>query len=133
MQGIGWLTRKIIKSATITLFVKHYKDDEGAEHIDIEQTVTGGISGPPEYRTLNWTSHKMDHSLFGAIIARSRRIAVAEVTDEYLNSGWLPDVSRDGVIQSSGEADEEKNPYHWKSDVVSKFGPYESCAPHVLT
>jgi len=133
LQGIGWLSRKIIKRATITLYIKHYKDDEGAEHIDIEQTVTGGLTGPPEYRTLNWTSHKMDHSLFGAIIAKSRRIPVAEITDEYLNSGWLPDVSREGAIQSYAEADEEKNPRRWISDMVSKFSPFESCTPHVLT
>jgi len=119
--------RRIIKSTTITLFVKHYKDDEGVERIDVKQTITGGISGPPEYRTLNWTSHNLDHSLFGAVVARSRRIPVAEVTDEYLSSDWLPDVSRDGAIQSYGEADEEKNPYQWKSDMVSEFGPCESC------
>jgi len=130
LQGVGWLSRKIIKTATIKLFLKHYKDDEGVEHIDIEQTVTGGISGPPEYRTLNWTPHKLDHSFFGSIIAKSRRIPVAEVTDEYLNSDWLPDVSRDGLIQSYAEADEEKNSHHWISDVVSS---YESCTPHVLT
>ena len=121
LQGVGWVTRKIIKAATITLFVKQYKDDEGEEHIDIKQTVTGGISGPPEYRTLNWTYHNIDHSLFGAIIAKSRRIPVAEVTDEYLNSGWLPDVSRDGAIQSYAEADKEKNSLHWTSDMVSEF------------
>lgn len=122
LQGVGWISRKIIKNATITLYVRHYKDGlEDVERIDIDQTVTGGISGPSEYRTLNWTSDKINHSFFGAIVAKSRRIPLAEVTDEYLSSGWLPDVSRDGVIQSYAEADEEKNTHHWKSDVVSKF------------
>jgi len=133
LQGVGWLPRKIVKTATITLFVKHYKDDEGAEHIDIKQTITGGISGAPENRTLDWTPTKLDHSLFGAVVARARRIPVAEVIDEYLSSGWLPEVSRDGAIQSYAEADEEKNPHHWKSDVVSGFGACESCTQHVLT
>lgn len=133
MQGVGWLSRKIIRSSTITLFVKHYKDDEGVEHIDIEQTITGGLKGPPEYRTLNWTLHKLDHNLFGPIIGRSRRVPVVEITDGYLNSGWLPDVSRDDAIQSYAEADEEKNSNSWKTDMVSKFSPYESCIPHALT
>ena len=133
LQGVGWVTRKIIRSATITLFIKHYKDDEGAEHIDIQQTVTGGISGASEYRILNWTWNKADHSLFGAVVARNRRIPVEEVTDEYLKSGWLPDVSRDEAIQSYAETDEEKNSNRWKSDMVNKFSPYKSCSPHVLT
>jgi len=123
LQGVSWLTRKIIKTATITLSIKHYKDDEGEEHIDIEQTVTGGISGASEYRILNWTWNKVDHSLFGSLVARNRRLPVSEVTDEYLKSGWLPDVSRDGAIQSYAEADEEKNSYRWKSDMVSKSSP----------
>lgn len=40
--------------ATITLHVKHYKDSEGVEHIDIDQTLTGGIKGTTENRVLNW-------------------------------------------------------------------------------
>lgn len=41
--------------ATITLAVKQYRDDDGVEHIDIEQTATGGIKGTTENRTLDWT------------------------------------------------------------------------------
>jgi hypothetical protein len=59
LQGISWVTRKIINNATITLDIKHYKDDEGAEHIDIIQTLTGGITSSPEYRTLTWTWAKV--------------------------------------------------------------------------
>jgi hypothetical protein len=56
LQGVSWVTRRIlIAIATITLDIKHYKDDEGVEHIDIEQTLTGGITASPEYRTLDWT------------------------------------------------------------------------------
>ena len=121
LQGIGWLLRKIIKLATITHRIKHYKDAEGAERIDVELTVTGGISAPPEHRILNWTQYNMDHNIFGAVAFRNRRIPIAEVADEYLKSGWLPDVSRDGAIQSYGEADEEKNSYRWKCDTVNKF------------
>ena len=118
MQGVGWATRKIINVATITLHITQYKDGEGVEHIDIEQSLTGGITASPEYRTLDWTPRKTEHSLFGFIIGKSRRNPVAEVTDEYLKSGWLPDVSRDGAIQAYAEADKEKNPHSWESDMV---------------
>ena len=45
LQGVPWMKRKIIASITITLYVKHYTDDEGKEHIDIKQIGTGGIGG----------------------------------------------------------------------------------------
>jgi hypothetical protein len=121
LQGVGWVTRKIIKSATITLHIKHYKSDQGVEHIDIEQTLTGGLTASPETRTLDWTLRKVDNSLFGAAIAKSRRIPVAEITDEYLRQGWLPDVSRDGAIEAYAESDKEKNSLTWKSNMVSGF------------
>ena len=38
-QGIGWFKRKIIANATITLAIKHYKDDAGVEKIDIDQVI----------------------------------------------------------------------------------------------
>jgi hypothetical protein len=133
LQGVGWVTRTIINNATITLYIKHYKDEEGAEHIDIETTLTGGLTASPEDRTLDWTWRNADNNLFGSIIGRSRRIPVADITDEYLNSGWLPDVSRDGAIEAYAEADKEKNSHSWKSDMVSGSGRYGSCTPHVLT
>ena len=45
--------RKLIASVTITLYVKHYKDDNGVEHIDIEQIGTGGFKGNYEERQLD--------------------------------------------------------------------------------
>lgn len=55
LQGVGWFTRKAIQLATVTLDINQYRDDNGVEHIDIEQTATGGIKGTTENRTLDWT------------------------------------------------------------------------------
>lgn len=44
LQGISWFKRQAIKYATITLYVKHYRDDAGFEHIDIDQTITGVLA-----------------------------------------------------------------------------------------
>jgi hypothetical protein len=123
LQGVTWATRKIISHATITLQIKHYKDDHGIEHIDIAQTLTGGVAASPESRTLDWTPRKVDNSLFGATVSKSRRISVAEIADGYLKDGWLPDVSRDGAIEAYAESDKEKNPHTWKSNMVSEFSP----------
>jgi len=133
LQGVGWLTRKILSNATITVSIKHYKDEGGVEHVDIQQAVTGGITASPECKVLNWAWVKVDLNLFGPIIGRSRRVPIADVTDKYLNSGWSPDVSRDGAIETYAETDKEKSSYSWKSDVVSEFSPHGSRTPHVLT
>ena len=119
--------------ATITLHINHYKDDQGVEHIEIKQTLTGGITSSPELRTLDWTPRKVDHNLFGATIGKSRRIPVADITDGYLKAGWLSDVSRDGAIEAYAESDPDKNSHTWKSDMVSELGPYRSWTPRVLT
>ena len=50
---MSWFMRKLIASVTITLYVKHYKDDDGVEHIDIEQIGTGGFKGNFEPRQID--------------------------------------------------------------------------------
>lgn len=67
LQGISWVKRKLIGSITITLYVKHYKDDEGKEHIDIEQIGTGGFKGNTELRIADWTFRSTDDPLFGPV------------------------------------------------------------------
>ncbi|KAL7276179.1 hypothetical protein RUND412_000830 [Rhizina undulata] len=100
LQNIGWFMRKAIQLATITLHVKHYKDDAGVEHIDIDQTLTGGVKGTTELRELDWTDRDHEDHIFGKTIGKSRRINVEEVEDEYLRTGWLPDTVETGVIDS---------------------------------
>jgi hypothetical protein len=45
-QGVSWTKRTAISYATITVDIKHYTTPEdGFEHIDSAQTLTGGIKG----------------------------------------------------------------------------------------
>lgn len=67
LQGMSWFMRKLISVATITLYVKHYNDDEGTEHIDIDQIGTGGFKGNREERTLTWTERAVDDPVFGPV------------------------------------------------------------------
>jgi hypothetical protein len=99
LQGIGWLTRRAIAWATITLHTKQYvssggDEDDGVTHIDIEQTATGGIQGTTEQRTLDWRERAHEDHLFGALKARSRWTDVADdgvwgALDPFLVDGWL--------------------------------------------
>ncbi|KAI2011514.1 hypothetical protein LOZ52_004778 [Ophidiomyces ophidiicola] len=74
LQGISWLTRKTIGLATITLHVKQYNDDAGISHVDIAQTLTGGISGTTEQRVLGWEEHEHTDHIFGTVRGRSRYV-----------------------------------------------------------
>ena len=88
LQGVSWFTRRAIALSTITLYVRHYKDDDGVEHIDIDQTLTG-IPGTSENRILDWTFREHDDYLFGSVLGKTRRANVDEIENEYLKEGWL--------------------------------------------
>jgi len=120
-QGVSWVKRTVIGAASITLDVKHYKDDDGVERIDIDQTLTGGISGTREERILNWTPRPHNDHIFGPIIGKSRRAKLEEVEDEYLKKGWLPDTVETGVINSLVESDTPKSNTTWTAEQVWGF------------
>ncbi|KAK7737473.1 hypothetical protein SLS53_006546 [Cytospora paraplurivora] len=92
LQGIGWLTRKAIGIATVTLHAKEYVDEQGWTHIDIDQTATGGIKGTAENRTLDNTFREHSDWLFGHVQGRTGWVAskdeIGDGTDEFLKGGW---------------------------------------------
>jgi hypothetical protein len=116
-QNVGWMTRKIIGSATITLGIKHTTDDAGVEHIDITQTLTGGIQ-TEELRTLDWAEREADDRLFGHVVARSRRSQVADMGEEWLREGWTPDTLEHGVIDALARSDTPKSKTSWEAHMV---------------
>jgi len=119
LQGVSWLKRSAIAIATITLHVKHYKDEGADEHIDIDQTITGGIPGTSENRTLDWVEREKEDGLFGHVISKSRRLAVADITDKHLRGEWLPDTVRDAAIHTVAESDTAKSGLVWTAEQVS--------------
>ncbi|KAH9166100.1 hypothetical protein EDB89DRAFT_2101651 [Lactarius sanguifluus] len=120
MQGVSWINRTAISYGTITLYVKHYKDENGIEHVDTDQTLTG-ISGTAELRVLDWTTREHYDYLFGHVIGKSRRRNVGDIEDDFLKGGWLPDTVEHGVISSWIESDTKKSGYSWTSDEVWGF------------
>jgi len=95
LQGVSWFTRKVIQWATITLHVKEYVPEDGVTHIDIDQTVSGGIQGTTELRCLDWTERSHSDHMFGDLKGKSRWIdlgsAEAGALDSFLKDGWLED------------------------------------------
>ncbi|KAK3394225.1 hypothetical protein B0H63DRAFT_40246 [Podospora didyma] len=98
IQGVSWLTRKIVGAATITLDVKQYTgppsppaepNGPAVAHIEIEQTGTAGLKGSTEKRCLDYTFREHSDWLFGTVRGQSKFIALADVEDAHLAKGWL--------------------------------------------
>ncbi|KAH8835885.1 hypothetical protein DL96DRAFT_1732991 [Flagelloscypha sp. PMI_526] len=118
LQGVGWLKRKAIGAATVTLNVKHYKNDDGKECIDIDQTLTGGIPGTREERILDNTERAKEDSLFGAVIAKSRRVVIADIEESnaFLADDWVPAAVEQGLIQAIASSDTPKSGTTWRGN-----------------
>ena len=99
LQGIGWLTRKAVGLATITLVVKQYEGPPSppaeasappATHIEIDQIATGGLKGTSEKRCLDSTFREHSDWMFDTVKGRSAWVTPAEVEDAFLLKGWEP-------------------------------------------
>lgn len=112
LQGVSWWKRKAISIGTVTLYIKHYRDDQGTEKIDIDQTVAG-ISGTSEKRTLDWTERENNDDIFGPVIGKSRRVKLGELEEEFLKIGWTEDTVKHGVIQACAASDTPKSGTTW--------------------
>ncbi|KAB5579871.1 hypothetical protein GE09DRAFT_1080032 [Coniochaeta sp. 2T2.1] len=97
LQGIGWMTRKAVGFATLTLDIKQYtappsppnSSPDAVTHIEIEQTGTGGLKGTTEKRCLDHQWREHSDWMFGHVKGQTKFLKAEEVTDEYLKKGWL--------------------------------------------
>ncbi|KAF5375135.1 hypothetical protein D9758_000419 [Tetrapyrgos nigripes] len=120
LQGMGWMKRKAIKVATITLRVNHYKDDNGVDHIDIDQTMTGGIPGNSERRTLDWTERENNDPLFGHVVGKSRRVKnlAEDIENEFMKKNWTEDTVRLGPVHAWVKSDTPKSGTTWVGEQI---------------
>jgi len=76
LQGVGWLTRKAIRFATVLLTIDEYEKDNFT-HIDIT-SVASGLSTTQEDRTLDWTSKEHSDKIFGKVIGKSKLFKIQD-------------------------------------------------------
>lgn len=62
---------------------------ETATHIDIQQIATAGMKGTREERCLDTVFRPHSDWIFGNVKGQSKWLALDEVTDDFLKSGWL--------------------------------------------
>ncbi|KAI9461784.1 hypothetical protein HD554DRAFT_2027812 [Boletus coccyginus] len=115
LQGVSWFKRRAIAIFTLTLYIKHTTDEAGVEHIDIDQTLSGGIPGASESRTLDWIDRDKYDNVFGFVTGRSRRIPVDEITDEFLKKDWTQDTIDDDIVLADSWNTPGKNNYTWRA------------------
>ncbi|KAJ4406755.1 hypothetical protein N0V91_004445 [Didymella pomorum] len=119
LQGIGWLTRKALGAATVTLHLKHHTAEDGtSSQIDIDQLVSGGLKGSSEKRTLDWQYRGHSDYLFGTVKGRTRYTTLSTVLGEgkgiteedakYLVEGWLKETEEGEIVESFVENEENK-------------------------
>ncbi|CAJ2500927.1 Uu.00g037800.m01.CDS01 [Anthostomella pinea] len=103
MQGIGWLTRKAIGAASVTLDIKQYigapkppsTSTEQVTRIDITQLVTGGLKGTQENRSLDDEFREHSDWLFGTVRGHGRWMGADELAalvaagGEAVAKGWV--------------------------------------------
>lgn len=120
LQGVSWFKRKIITGGTVTLSIKHYKNENNGENIDIDQVITGGIPGTSEYRILDWTERENYDHVFGSVIGKSRRLSSEQLgeLDEYLKTGWSEDSFERGLIQAFARSNTAKSNMTWTANQV---------------
>ncbi|KAB8079165.1 hypothetical protein BDV29DRAFT_99912 [Aspergillus leporis] len=83
LQGMGWMKRKALNVATITLQVHQYADEKDSKvvHIHIDQVVTGGIKGTTEHRITDWEPREHEDHVFGKVRGRSRLLRGSKSAD----------------------------------------------------
>ena len=110
---------------TLYLTIKHYTDDAGVEHIDILQSLSG-LSDTDENRTFDWTPRMHDDDTFGKVWAKSQRVKVHHVQNDWLKNGWAPDTDEHGLVFTRAESKAEENGVNWMADQVSTNVSFDS-------
>lgn len=96
----------MIQTATVTVQIRHFTDDEKKECIFIEQVLAAGIRGTTENRYLDWQSRVVEDRIFGTVSSRSKRVPFEELVADkevpaFFKEGWDDETKEAGVVYTS--------------------------------
>lgn len=92
--------------------------------------MSGGISATSENRILDWQERPDEDDIFGAVVGKSRRSPVEELTDEFLKKDWTQDTIDDGVVLATAWSDPDKNKLTWEVNQVIALKPSVPSTQH---
>ena len=123
LPGVGYLPRKAVGLATVTLHIKQFTDaakppstaEGDMVHIHIQQVATGGIKGTTENRCIDNESREHTDWLFGTVASRSL---------------WSQ-AGADAILAAAGETGGPFLANNWLTDDSEKTGP--DGAAHVIS
>ncbi|KAG1817797.1 hypothetical protein EV424DRAFT_1645048 [Suillus variegatus] len=121
LQGVGYIKRTAIANFTLTLEPTQFTDDDGVEHVNVKQTLSGGFKAPADSLLLNGQEVSKEDSLFGHLIAKSWRSKVEDLDIDFLKEGWSEDTLEDGLIAGIVKSDTAKSGRDWVINVVWGF------------
>ncbi|KAG1721853.1 hypothetical protein EDD22DRAFT_854285 [Suillus occidentalis] len=121
LQGVSYIKRTAIANFTLTLEPTQFTDDDGVEHIDVKQTLSGGFKAPADSLLLNGEESSKNDDLFGHLIAKSWRAKVDDLEIDFLKEGWSEDTLEDGLIAGVVKSDTAKSGKDWVINVVWGF------------
>ncbi|ATZ46577.1 hypothetical protein BCIN_01g11470 [Botrytis cinerea B05.10] len=89
IQGVNWLTRKVLNVGTISLKITQTISPlDSLTHLDIESKSGAGLPGSVENRILNDETRSKKHPLFGNVVGRTRWAELSDLPSKYLGEGW---------------------------------------------
>lgn len=131
VQGMGWAKRKVVSSATPTLYIKHFKDSDGNEHVQTTQEGPMGLKGGSEERMLDGSRIQQESPAFGPVLHSIQRARVDELDSDWQKEGWSLDTIEHGVILARLEGDTSKGGKSWVTSQVWGFADIEGERKHV--
>ncbi|KAF3902260.1 hypothetical protein AA313_de0207592 [Arthrobotrys entomopaga] len=89
-QGIGWLKRKALAVAPVTITITHTVPADGSPEVLQVESVALKVISSSETITIDGESRKSVHPLWGDITLSAKKIKIADISDEKLKEGgWL--------------------------------------------
>lgn len=94
MQGVNWLTRKVLNIGTITMTIKQVVNDQGVTLLTIDSKSGAGLPGSTENRILNNETRSKKHPIFGNVAGRTRWAELNDLPSPWLAEGWETGTTR---------------------------------------
>ncbi|KAL2837113.1 hypothetical protein BJY01DRAFT_251629 [Aspergillus pseudoustus] len=107
LQGVGWLKRKAMLVATVTLRNTLAENKGSTSHplkLVTGLTVTGGIPGAMEARVFDWADKHHDDNVFGNVIIRTQLLKAVQNSEGTLRANLRLELS---LAQAADEQDAE--------------------------